>query len=152
MQLFSSKRALALALFTSSIWLRKASSSPNYSHRRDFCDTLYCLPDLWGTAGALFDDYIWPYLQPDNDQSPAKTPSQNSGIEINISAPPLVPEECSTNAPAETNSWADRGNPIPGSCLQTTQVTIWPNYCGDELQNKETARIWRRWIQIFLHP
>lgn len=141
MQLFSSKRPLALALVTSSIWLRNASSSPNHFHRRDFCDTFYCLPDLWGTAGALFDEYIWPYLQPDNDQSPAKIPSQNSDIEINVSAPPLVPEECSTSVPAEINSWGDRGNPIPGSCLQTTEVTIWPNNCGDELQNKETARI-----------
>lgn len=141
LQLFSSKRPLALGLFTSLIWLKKASSSPNHFHRRDFCDTLYCPPDLWGTAGALFDQYIWPYLQPDNDQSPAKTPSQNLDIEINVSAPPLVPEECSSNAPADINSWGDRGNPIPGSCLQTTQVTVWPNNCGDELQNKETAKI-----------
>lgn len=141
MELFSSKRPLALAIFTSSIWLRKASSSPNNFHRRDFCDALFCPPDLWGTAGALFDEYIWPYIQPENDQSPAKTPSQNSDIEINVSAPPLVPEECSTNAPADINSWGDRGDSIPGSCLQTTQVTVWPNNCGDELENKETAKI-----------
>lgn len=25
--------------------------------------------------------------------------------------------------------------------MQTTQVTVWPNNCGDELQNEETARI-----------
>lgn len=120
--------------------LKTASSSPNPFHRRDFCETLYCPPDLWGTAGALFDEYIGPYLQPDSDQSPAKTPSQNTDIEINVSAPPLV-HECGTNAPADFNSWGDQGNQLPGSCLQTSQVTVWPNSCGDETQNKETARI-----------
>lgn len=142
LQLFSLKRPLALALFTSLIWLKKSSSSPNPFHRRDFCDTLYCAPDLWGTAGALFDEYVWPYLLPNNDQSPSKTPSQNPDIEINVSAPPMVPEKCSNNAPTDFNSWGDRGNPrISGSCLQTTQVTVWPNYCGDEVQNKKTAGI-----------
>lgn len=141
LQLLSSKRPLALAFFTYLICLRKASSSPNRSHRRNFCDTLYCPPDLWGTAGALFDEYIWPYLQPDKDQSPAKTPSQNPDIEIDVSAPPVVPEACSTSTPADSNYWGDRGNPIPGSCLQTSQVTVWPNDCEDELQNKETASI-----------
>lgn len=138
LKLFSSKIPLALPIFTSSIWLRKASSSSNHFHRRDFCDILFCLPDLWGTAGALFDEYISPYSQPENGQSPTKTPSQNSDIEINVSAPPLLPEEC---APADINDGGDRGNAIPGSCLQTSQATVWPINCGDELQNKEMAKI-----------
>lgn len=101
-------------------------------------------------TGAFFDENVLPYLQPDWDQSPAKTPSQNTDIEINVVAPPLNQEECSTNAPTDFNSQSDQGNPIPGSCLQTSQVTVWPNSCGDELQNKETARILAEMDPAFL--
>lgn len=135
------KRQLAFALFTSFISLKTASASRNSLYQRDICETLYCTPDLWGTAGAFFDEYILPYLQPDRDQSPTKTPSQKTDIEINVIATPSNEEECSTNAPTAFNSQSDHGNPVPGSCLQTSQVTIWPNDCGDEIQNTETARI-----------
>lgn len=150
MNALTRKRYLALALFTSISCLKTASTSPSPFNRRDFCDTLYCTPDLWGTTSAFFDENVLPYLQPDWDQSPAKTPSQNTDIEINVVAPPSNQEECSTNAPTDFNSQSDQGNTIPGSCLQTSQVTVWPNSCGDELQNKETARILAEMVPAFL--